>query len=72
MMSEPLASPQETRLRRVLRISVQDVPALFSEGPEEELREAKVRRTAERIRAKMAWPALFEKLSERSKPASQS
>lgn len=66
MMSESITSPQEPRQRRPLRISAQDVPALFSEGPEEDLR------PAERSRVKAVLPALLEKLSERTKTVFQS
>lgn len=67
MMSDSLTSSQELRpSRRVLRISVHDVPALFSEGVEADLR------PAERSRVKTVWPALLEKLSERTKTVFQS
>lgn len=66
MMSDSLTSPQEPRPRRILRISVHDVPALFSAGLEEDVR------PIERSRVKTVWPALLEKLSERTKTVFQS
>jgi hypothetical protein len=70
-MSDSLTSPQEPRpqeaqFQRILRISVHDVPALFSAGLEEDVR------PAERSRVKTVWPALLEKLSERTKTVFQS
>jgi hypothetical protein len=71
MMSDSLTPsqaprPQEAHFRRALRISAQDIPALFSEGLEEEVR------PAERSRVRTVWPALLEKLSERTKTVFQS
>lgn len=65
-MSESFSSTQEQRQRRAPRISARNVPALFSEGIEED-----ARRT-ERSRVKTVLPALLEKLAERAKTASQS
>jgi len=71
-MSEPLfSSSAEPHARRVMRIRLSDVPALFSEGPEPARNDPTkahwLQREATKHHVKMAWPAFIDQLSHRSK-----
>lgn len=70
-ISSLMSSHQTPRIKPSLRLQAADVPALFSEGPEPEMREGKPWWPVEpmKLRVRMSWPLCLDRMARRAKPA---